>query len=259
MAATDEGVEEQHAGAAGPPVTEAASAAGAPLATSAAKAAADPASADKMADHDLLPATSLPVTMLIRPASHTFEKPATGRFIGELPEDFESALARVEPLKRRPHLLGAWIGRGRHRRDRASANGTTRVVAFDGFRSRLFDEKIERDRRYGTVYTVREERNAYLVRLEMPRRVPASALKEAWGISDDMPDYDYRLWLEAQVLSIRASVGPEAVRRLAYISSSFPADFFTRIEFAQPVEGFVHKLDAKVLEIIVFKREATPT
>jgi HSP20 family molecular chaperone IbpA len=106
------------------------------------------------------------------------------------------------------------------------------------------------------VYTVIEKQNAYVVRLEMPRRIPASALKETWGVGDEMPDYHYSLQLEDQVLSIRASVEQEAIRRLAYISSSFPPDFLTRIEFAQAVEGFVHRLTNKVLEIIVFKRGA---
>jgi hypothetical protein len=45
----------------------------------------------------------------------------------------------------------------------------------------------------------------------------------------------------------------DAMRRLSYISASFPSDFLTRIEFDQPVTSFKHRLRDKVLEIVVFK------
>ena len=110
-----------------------------------------------------------------------------------------------------------------------------RRVAFDGFRSAIYDEKTERDRRYGTVYEVSEELNAYLVRLEMPRRLPDSALKAMWQLPDEMPDYQCSLSLADGVLAIRASVRGEAYRRLSYVSSSFPSEFLTRIAFDKPV------------------------
>jgi hypothetical protein len=203
---------------------------------------------------------SLPVSMENAPAnaSGILEKIAERRFDGELEEDFETALSRV--VKHRAALLEA-LKRGLQRlvsakksNDRHELDHTERKVAFDGFRSELYDEKIERDRRYGTVYTVSEEDNAYLVRLEMPRRVPNSALKRVWNLADEMPDYDYSLGLSDGVLSIRGAVRGEALRRLAYVSPSFPSDFMTRIEFAKPVGAFRHRLRDKNLEIIVFKR-----
>jgi HSP20 family molecular chaperone IbpA len=130
-----------------------------------------------------------------------------------------------------------------------------RRVGFDGFTSYLHDEKTERDRRYGTVYTVSEQGNAYLVRLEMPRRTPKSALKETWKLPDEMPDYDYTLSLANGVLSIRAGLHGESLRRVAYVSPSFPSAFMTRIEFACAVDGFKHRMRDKVLEIIIFKQD----
>jgi ferredoxin len=128
-----------------------------------------------------------------------------------------------------------------------------RKVAFDGFMSDLYDDKTERDRRYGTVYTVSEHANAYLVRLEMPRRMPASSLKRLWNLPDEMPDYDYNIALLDGVLTISASVRGEALRRLCHVSASCPADFTTRIEFARPVTTFTHRLKDKLLDIIVMK------
>ncbi len=131
-----------------------------------------------------------------------------------------------------------------------------RKVAFDGFMSDLYDEKTERDRRYGTVYTVSEHANAYLVRIEMPRKLPASSLKRLWNLPDEMPDYDYNLSLLDGVLTLSASVRGEALRRLCHVSASYPADFTTRIEFAKPVTTFKHRLQNKLLDIIVMKGEA---
>jgi hypothetical protein len=131
--------------------------------------------------------------------------------------------------------------------------GSERKVAFDGFMSDLYDEKTERDRRYGIVYTVSEHANAYLVRLEMPRKLPASSLKRLWNLPDEMPDYDYNLALLDGVLTISASVRGEALRRLCHVSASCPADFTTRIEFARPTTTFKHRLKNKLLDIIVMK------
>ncbi|HZP45436.1 MAG TPA: hypothetical protein VFB15_07290 [Candidatus Binataceae bacterium] len=168
---------------------------------------------------------------------------------------FEDALARVLPPPRHAPLRGLFerLFLGDHRRVEGDAR---RAVAFDGFRKDLFDEKRERDRRYGTVYTVTEQRNAYLVCLELPRLLPVSGLSDKLARPPEMPDYDCRLALAGNVLVIKGSVPTEDLRRLSYVSNSFPADFMTRIPFATPVTDFVHRIRAKNLEVIVFKREA---
>src|SRR5206468_12927184 len=68
-------------------------------------------------------------------------------------------------------------------------------IPIDGFHGGEFEEKVERERRYGEVYTLQEQGNGYVLRLEFPRRVPPSALKEELGIPDEMPGYDYDLSL----------------------------------------------------------------
>ncbi len=147
--------------------------------------------------------------------------------------------------------LGAILTRGG-----AIGRKVERKVAFDGFQTNMHDEKLERDRRYGTVYTVKEYANAYLVRLEMPRKLPASSLKRLWSLPDEMPDYDYNIALSDNILTINASVRGEALRRLSYVSSAFPADFMTRIEFGKPTATFKHRLRDKVIEVVVLKGEA---
>lgn len=144
-------------------------------------------------------------------------------------------------------ILARALGAGRR---------TERKVAFDGFEGTMHEDKTERDRRYGTVYTVAEYANAYLVRLEMPRKLPLSSLKGLWNLPDEMPDYDYNIVLGDNVLAVNASVRGETIRRLSYVSSAFPADFATRIEFGKPVGAFKHRMRDKVLEVVVLKAEA---
>jgi hypothetical protein len=187
------------------------------------------------------------------------------RFAGETEGDFEGALRMVKPGgpagRRRSHrsIWGSLLRLARLDKLRGPAMREDRHVAFDGFSNPMHDEKVERDRRYGTVYTVVEHANAYLVRIEMPRRIPASSLKELWKLPDEMPDYDYTVTLHERVLAVRAGVRGDAMRRLSYVSASFPSDFLTRIELDQPVTSFKHRLRDKVLEVVVFKSAGSGT
>src|SRR5258708_34002343 len=90
----------------------------------------------------------------------------------------------------------------------------------------------------------------------MPGKLSPFSMKRFWYAPDEMPDYDYNLMLTDAVLSLNASVRGETLRRLSYVSSSFPADFATRIEFGKPVTAFKHRMRAKVLEVIVIKGAA---
>ena len=187
------------------------------------------------------------------------------RFAGEMEGDFEGALRMVEPGgpagQRRSHrsIWGSLVRLVRLDRLRGPATRTDRHVAFDGFSNPMHDEKIERDRRYGTVYTVVEHANAYLVGIEMPRRIPDVLAQGA--VEAARRDARLRLYRHAAraVLAVRAGVRGDAMRRLSYISASFPSDFLTRIEFDRPVTSFKHRLRNKVLEIVVFKAAGPET
>ena len=195
--------------------------------------------------------------MIGRPGANLVEESPHRVFPGELEGDFDEALSSLLPPPRRrllSRLIYIVMRRWSSHYRKQLPETTARTVAFDGFRTSLYEEKLERDRRYGTVYTVSEERDGFITRLEMPRRLPNSALKNTWNLPDEMPDYDYMLALDDNVLSIRAGVQGEAYRRLSYVSPSFPSDYLTRIEFPTEVAGFKHRLRNKLLEIIVYKR-----
>lgn len=171
-------------------------------------------------------------------------------------EEFNRLIADFKPsIKRSPSLVARWWrGAGRHRRD--LRGDEERHVAFDGYRSEGHDAKLERDRRYGTVYAVRESANAYLVRVELPRRLPATSLKQVWHLTAAPPAYEYTVHLNHNVVAIQARLRGEAVRRLAYVSPSFPSGFLTRIELREPVGRFKDRLRGQTIEVIVFKGAA---
>jgi hypothetical protein len=127
-------------------------------------------------------------------------------------------------------------------------------VGQDGFVTDQFDEKIERQRRYGEVYRVREDVNGYLLEFEFPRRIPSSVLKEELGLGEEMPDYDYDLELHNSSLIVRGKVPDPNLRKAAAISSAFPPDFTTTIKLPSRVAGFRHRFAGKNLEVALPKR-----
>src|SRR5213078_4644478 len=65
----------------------------------------------------------------------------------------------------------------------AGARGSASGVGFDGFYGGEadFDEKLERERRYGSIYKIVDPHDAYILRLEFPRRLPPSSLADELG------------------------------------------------------------------------------
>lgn len=145
-------------------------------------------------------------------------------------------------------LAAPFLGmRSRHSQEQGA-------IPVEGYYSSEFDEKTERSRRYGEAYSVEEESNAYLLRLEFPRRVPVSALKREMGIGDAMPDYEYELSLQGDQFLIKGTMPDPDIRKLASVSPAFPPDFTKRIAFDRPIASFKHRYRDKTLEVILFQR-----
>ncbi len=131
---------------------------------------------------------------------------------------------------------------------------TQGTIPVDGFRGDVFEDKIERERRYGEVYSLKEEGNGFLLRVEFPRRVPQSAMKDELGIPDDMPDYDYDLSFRNGHFVVKGSIVDKNLRKLAAVSPAFPPDFTTNVELPKPVSGFKHRVRDKTLEVVLVRR-----
>jgi hypothetical protein len=126
-------------------------------------------------------------------------------------------------------------------------------VPVEGFYSKGFVDKLERERRYGNVYTVEDEGGAFLVRMEFPRRMPDIGIAKREQLPDELPDYDYDLELQDGQLTVRGKCTDEAVRKISASVGAFPPEFVTVIPFRQKTSGFVHHYDNKLLEVLVEK------
>ena len=128
------------------------------------------------------------------------------------------------------------------------------TVGHDGFTDPRFEDKLERERRYGEVYRLHEESNGYLLQLEFPRTVPRSGIKEELGVGDEMPDYDYDIALQNGFLVVKGKVTDLNMRKIAAVSSAFPPDFTQNIKLPSRVAGFRHRFVDKTLEVALPKR-----
>ena len=138
--------------------------------------------------------------------------------------------------------------------------GTVRnlPIPVDGFYSRGFDEKLERERRYGNVYTVEDRGGALLLKLEFPRTIPDIGVADRSKISDKMPDYDYDLALKNGQFIIRGRCSDERVRRISSSVGAFPPEFTTVVPLQDRIVGFAHKFENKLLEVLLLKDRNTP-
>lgn len=141
----------------------------------------------------------------------------------------------------------------------AKQTGMVREVPIpvDGFYSKGFVEKLERERRYGNVYTVEDRGNAFFLRLEFPRWLPDIGLPARSQLPDEMPDYDYDLALKDSQLIIKGKCTDERVRKISSSVGAFPPEFTTIIPLREKVVGFAHHFENKVLEVFLLKDKST--
>jgi hypothetical protein len=126
-------------------------------------------------------------------------------------------------------------------------------IPVEGFYSKGFDDKRERERRYGNVYTVEDRGGAFLVRMEFPRRVPDIGIAGGDQWPGEMPDYDYDLVLQDGQLIVKGKCTDEKVRKISSSIAAFPPEFTTVIPFRQRISGIAHKFENKVLEVLIVK------
>jgi hypothetical protein len=127
-------------------------------------------------------------------------------------------------------------------------------VPVEGFYSKGFDDKLERERRYGNAYTVEDRGGAFLVRMEFPRSLPDIGIAKREQLPDELPDYDYELELQDGQLTVKGKCTDEAVRKISSSVGAFPPEFVTVIPFRQKTTGFAHRYENKILEVLVEKR-----
>ena len=126
-------------------------------------------------------------------------------------------------------------------------------IPVDGFYSKGFVDKLERERRYGNVYTVEDCGGAYLIRMEFPRWLPDIGIPKREPLPDEMPDYDYDLALQPGQIVVKGKCMDETVRKISSSVGAFPPEFVTVIPLRQRTAGFAHHYEDKVLQVLVVK------
>lgn len=126
-------------------------------------------------------------------------------------------------------------------------------IPVDGFYSDGFVDKLERERRYGNVYTVEDRGGAFLVRMQFPRWIPEIGVASRDQLPDEMPDYDYDLALKDGEFVVKGKCVDEKVRKISSSVGAFPPEFTTVIPFQQRIAGFAHQFENKLLEVLLVK------
>jgi ferredoxin len=135
------------------------------------------------------------------------------------------------------------------------ARGSAGGVGVDGYyeSDEPFDDKLERARRYGDVFKLEERDDAYLLRVEFPRRLPPNSLGDSLALPPEMPDYDFDVQLRPGAIEVHGKVVDPDVRKLTGVAPAFPSEFVRRVDLAEPVVGFRHRYRNKTLEVVLPK------
>jgi Fe-S-cluster-containing hydrogenase component 2 len=126
-------------------------------------------------------------------------------------------------------------------------------IPVDGFYSRGFVEKLERERRYGNVYTLEDRGGAFLLKMEFPRQMPDIGIASRSQLPDELPDYDYDLALKDRQFIIKGKCTDEGVRKISSSVGAFPPEFTTVIPLKERVVGFAHHFSDKLLQVFLLK------
>jgi hypothetical protein len=126
-------------------------------------------------------------------------------------------------------------------------------IPVEGFYSKGFVDKRERERRYGNIYTVEDFGGAFLMRMEFPRWLPEIGITNRDQLSDEMPDYDYDLLLHEGQLIVKGKCTDEKVRKISSSVGAFPPEFTSVIAFRERISGFAHRFSNKNLEVLLVK------
>lgn len=126
-------------------------------------------------------------------------------------------------------------------------------IPVDGFYSKGFVEKLERERRYGNVYTIEDRGGALFLRLEFPRVLPDVELPNRAQLPEEMPDYDYDLALKGSQFIVKGKCTDDRVRKISSSLGAFPPEFTTVIPLKERVIGFAHRFENKLLEVFLLK------
>jgi ferredoxin len=113
----------------------------------------------------------------------------------------------------------------------------------------------ERMKRYGTAASVEDAGDRYVLRFDMPEKVPNHKYKFKWGLPEKMPDYQYSVETKGVKAKVRAVLTDPQILKLCGWVNSFPDGFLREYQFAVPLKGHKENYDpeTRVLEVTLEK------
>ena len=122
------------------------------------------------------------------------------------------------------------------------------------------EDPLERERRYGRVLQLLREPKGYILRLELPLRVPNHPLIYMYGIKQEPPEYDYTVQQVApDTLSVRARLADAKLRFLTGKLNSFPNSFKVDYRFPEAIGALYRRTYVKGIEVYAFKEGVVDT
>ena len=122
----------------------------------------------------------------------------------------------------------------------------------------LAEDPAERNRRYGLVYRIEETLESYVVRMELPRRIPDSHVRRKLGLGAEMPDYAIEVRAsDPDTIEVKGRLTDPQVLKLAAgcaPAASFPPEFLRPVRFPRPVGSLRFEVKDKILTVTVSKR-----
>lgn len=120
------------------------------------------------------------------------------------------------------------------------------------------EDIVERTRRYGRVFDMREIRGCFVLRIELPRELPQHELFYMHGIPMGPPEYNCTLQpVSPWTISIRAQLLDPRLRFLSGKLNSFPPGIKVDYHFPKPVAAAFHRMDLHDLWVYALP-EGTP-
>lgn len=117
------------------------------------------------------------------------------------------------------------------------------------------ESQWERMKRYGMASTVEDAGDRYIVRFDMPAKVPNHKYKFKWGLPEEMPPYDCKVTIKGSKAKIRCKLTDPKILKLSGWVNSFPEGFLREIQLDAPLKGHKESYDSetRVLEVVLEK------
>jgi len=122
------------------------------------------------------------------------------------------------------------------------------------------EDLVERERRYGRVYQVLKEPKGFILRIELPTRVPNHPTIYMYGIPQEPPEYEYTVdQVAPDVISVRARMTDPKLKFMTGKVNSFPIGFKVDYRFPEPIGALYRRMYVKGIEIYAFKEGVVDT